>query len=117
MNERWNRRPPVPGHRDGESGDHRQERINGTKMSPLVKVCLGGAVSLLLLFITGLSGYAWTRVSGDATFAKDGVIQHEVRIEHLEDAHVEILDGQKTIIGLLFIQPKDRKRSDLGKQD
>ncbi|KKM21813.1 hypothetical protein LCGC14_1631650 [marine sediment metagenome] len=116
MHDCWKRLPPPLDHRSGESGDYRQRRVNG-RLSPLAKACLSAGTGLFLLFIAGLSGYAFTQVSGDATFAKDGVIRHEVRIGHVEETQKKLLTGQRDIIKLLFIQPADRKRSDIDSQD
>ena len=124
------RRPPPPDHRGGESGTFGHRRING-RLSPLARACLSVGTGLFLLFIAGLSGYAWTKVSGDATFAKDGVLRlngemkvigvrmdnFEVNQKALLDGQIALDQGQKDIIKLLFIRPQNRKLSDIGPEE
>lgn len=95
-------------------------RING-RHGPdrLTKWAVGAFLSLLLVFVIALSGYAWTTVSGNATAGKEGVSNLTPRVEHLEEGYQTVIRGQERISGeirevreLLFQLPKDRKREE-----
>lgn len=85
----------------------------------LTKWAVGAFLSLLLLLVAGLSGWAFTNVAGDAKAGKAGVGNLTPRVEHLETGQATIIRGQERISGeirevreLLFTLPKDRKRAE-----
>lgn len=104
-----------PRYRAGESGDFTRYRHNGGVARQNRSLIL----TLLLLLVAGLSGYALTTISGDAKEGKEGVGNLTPRVEHLEEGQVTLLRGQERISGeirevreLLFTLPKDRRRKE-----
>jgi len=114
-------REPPPRYRAGESGDYSSVRING-RHGPdrsLTKWAVGAFLTLLLLAVAGLSGFALTTISGKAEAGAAGVTNLTPRVEHVEAGQKALIRGQERISGeirgireLLFTLPKDRKRAE-----
>jgi len=109
-----------PRYRAGESGDFTHHRINGRSQDRSLTVwAVGAFLTLLLLAVAGLSGFALTTISGKAEAGSAGVTNLTPRVEHVEEGQKALFRGQERISGeirevreLLFTLPKDRRRKE-----
>jgi hypothetical protein len=103
-------------HRAGESGNFSKHR---NAVDPLVKWAVGAFLLLLLAFVTGVGGWAFSTVDGKADKGVEANAEVQLvkkDVEYLKEDVRELKTGQKTIvrgmqtiIDTLYTLPAERR--------